>query len=164
LGNIVRQGAQGGAMAYGGAQGMNTGTAAGSLPGQAASSAAPGSVSVGGVSMAAPQAAAMPSLGSPAASSMLSQLGHGAASAASNFGSFAKANPMAIGAGLQGLGSMSQSGSENRLRNAQAGQLEQNTAFEADMKKRREAALAPLYQAFLGQQQGVARNPYNPFG
>jgi hypothetical protein len=176
IGDILKQGAQGGAEAYGGAQGMNAlkaafapsssaaGTVASGVPG-AAGAGGPGgasnflasqynpAVNVGGISMAAPQAAALPSAAT-GGGSMFSD-------AARGVGSFLKANPMAVGQGLQGLGQMSQANSENRLRNAQAGITEQELAA----MKNRTAALQPLYQALLGQQQGVRPNPYgNPSG
>jgi len=165
LGDILKQGAQGGSMAYGGAQGLGAlkaafapsssaaGTLAAQSPGESAaakfmaSQAAP-ETSVGGISFPAVQAAALPAQ-TAGGSSML-------ADALRGTGSFLKANPMAVGQGLQGLGQLSQMSSENRLRNAQAGISE----AELTMLKNRQAALAPLLALLQGQQQGVRPNPY----
>lgn len=167
FGNIVKQGAQGGAMAYGGAQGMNalktafapSSSAAATIPGVA--SPIPGAAG----SMQGPGSAALNLMGhAPPPPSMLDQIGGALGGAARGAGSFIKANPTAVGAGLQGLGQMGAMGSENRLRNAQADQIgsqAQMTQAELQMMKQRQAALAPLLQALMGQQsQGSAPNPY----
>ncbi len=169
LGDIVKQGAQGGAMAYGGAQGMNalkaafapSSSAAATLPGVAS----PTPSASGMTSMQGPGSAALNLMqGAPQPPSMLSQIGGALGGAARGAGSFIKANPTAVGAGLQGLGQMGTMGSENRLRNAQADQVQgqsQMTQAELQIMKQRQAALAPLLQALMGQQQrGAAPNPY----
>lgn len=168
LGDILKQGAQGGAMAYGGAQGMNALKAAfapsssaaidGAVPGIQMTSATPAASYLQGPGDEALRLGGQMAQQQP---SMLSQLATGAGHAAQGVGSFIKANPTAVGAGLQGLGQINQMGSENRLRNAQAGMTEAELAA----MKNRAAALQPLYQALMGQQQGVHPNPYsNPYG
>lgn len=90
-------------------------------------------------------------------------------SAGKGLAGFAEAHPNATSGALQGLGSITSSGSENRLRNAEAAQLEQKTGetqFDFDARKRREAALAPIWSS-LGTSigsgyPGVAKNPYAP--
>ncbi len=79
---------------------------------------------------------------------------------------FAEAHPNATSGVLQGLGGIASSGSENRLRNAQANALEQTgglTANELAQRKASQAALAPIFSA-LNQQNftrpAVRPNPY----
>lgn len=73
-----------------------------------------------------------------------------------NAGGWAAKNPNAIGGALQGLGNMAGASSENRLRNAQASQLEQ-TAMETEEQRKRDLARAqafgPLAQSLMGQLQ-----------
>lgn len=99
-------------------------------------------------------------------SSFLSGLGGAAKSA----GSWLGAHPSAVSGGLQGLGEIGQMDSTNALRRAQASQLGAETAQaqqEMEAKKRRDAALAPLWAAFAGQMAHQQANPYqiaaNPY-
>lgn len=88
-------------------------------------------------------------------------------------GNFAKDNATAVGLGLQGAGELVGAGSENRLRNAEAAALERRadeTLYDFEQRKRRDAQLAPLWSA-LGQTVGsrisappIAANPYLPRG
>lgn len=120
-----------------------------------------------------PGASAMSALGGqrPDGGAM-SSLGH----AFGSIGKFAADHPNAIGQGLQGLGGIAGSSSENRLRNAQAAQLQQQTLMADEQRKRdlaRAQAFGPLAQQLMGNLQniyssntygggGVAGNPYAP--
>lgn len=81
--------------------------------------------------------------------------------------SFAEKHPNAAAGVLQGVGNMIGSGAENRLNEAQAEILEQRadeSAYDFEQRKRREAELAPLWSA-LGTTVGkrpIAANPYLP--
>jgi hypothetical protein len=101
-----------------------------------------------------PQMTPPPSMGG--GSSFLGSLG----SAAKSVGNFAKDNPNAIGAGLQGLGQISGMDGEARLNRARADQIE----FENEQQRARSQAMLPLLQALTGNRQPVARNPYGPSG
>ena len=92
-----------------------------------------------------------------------------AGSALGDVGGFVQKNPTAVGMGLQGLGSLASAGSENRMNDAQAELLEQRadeTAYDFEQRKRREAALeglwSPLGSAIGSSYAGIAANPYAP--
>lgn len=173
LGNILKQGAEGGAMAYGGAQGMNAlkaaftpgssaaGTVAQSMPGMSVTPSATAPMAIQGPGSAALNM----TQGLGQAPSLMSRVG----SAANGLGSFVKNNPTAAAMGLQGLGQMGSMGSENAYRNAQTDALKQNTNLskeQYDQQLRRQAAMEPLLRALMGNVQGmsqpgaVAPNPY----
>lgn len=88
-------------------------------------------------------------------------------SALNTVGNFAKDNTTALSMGLNAASNALTSGSENRMNEAQADLLEQRadeTAYDFEQRKRREAALAPLWSN-LGSALGsnydqVAKNPY----
>jgi hypothetical protein len=96
-------------------------------------------------------------------SSLLSAVGNGAKTA----GSWLAAHPSAVSGTLQGVGQIGSMESENAFRKAQADALKTNTAqsqYDLEIKKRRDAALAPLLAAFQGNLQrpySVAANPYS---
>ncbi len=79
---------------------------------------------------------------------------------------FAENHPPAAAGALQGIGSIASSGTENRLRSAQANAIEQQvgeTAFDFEQRKRREALLAPIWSALgtgVGREPNIAPNPY----
>jgi hypothetical protein len=89
-------------------------------------------------------------------------------SAARAGGSFLKNNALPVAMGLQAAGGLLNSGSENRLRNAEADKLEQQAGesrYDFEQRKRREAQLAPIWSALgtsVGRQPNVAPNPYVP--
>jgi hypothetical protein len=80
---------------------------------------------------------------------------------------FAEAHPNVVSGALQGAGSLSTAGSENRLRNAQASTIEQQageTAYDFQARKRREALMAPIWSALgngVGKEPNIAPNPYS---
>jgi len=163
LGNILKQGVEGGSMAYGGAQGLGAVKAA-----FAPSSSA---VAAGGGGLGSTAGSAAGSVASPGAFPAIDGSGISAAplsfasgtpqpgmlhDALSGVGHFIEHNPNTIGQGLQGIGKIGSMGANNRLLNAQAGMSE----AELQAFKNRQAALQPLYAALLGQQQHVAPNPY----
>lgn len=89
--------------------------------------------------------------------------------AAGNVGKFAAKNPTAVGYGLQAAGNLATAGTENRMNEAQARLLEQRageTEYDFEQRKRRDAALAPLWSqlgsTFDSNYSGIARNPYAP--
>lgn len=93
-----------------------------------------------------------------------------AASGAKDVGSWIGSHPQAVGMGLQGVGQIAQSGSENALRREQARSLDlnnQSDQYAIEAKKKRDAALAPLLASFQGQAQQYANKPYqiapNPY-
>jgi hypothetical protein len=98
----------------------------------------------------------------------LARLAHGLGAGARAVGGFAKDNPTAIGAGLQGIGHLASVGPENRLTNATAAQRE----YDLQIQRQRDIALEPLRRALAGNiggqlalpSQPVARNPYQPGG
>lgn len=167
LGNIVKQGATGAAIAYGGGQGLNalkgaftpSSSVSGALPGVQTT---PGAVASAAGSIQGPGEAALNlTQGLGQAPSLASRVG----SAISGAGKFAQANPMAVSAGLQGLGQIGTMGADNAYKRAQTNAVNQQTAMsqaELDVMRRRQAALEPLMRALMGQQQGVATNPYTP--
>lgn len=169
LGNIAKQGISGASIAYGGAQGMGalksafapSSSAAGAVAGAPTTAVGNGTmVSNGnGAWLPAGGAGASDSAAS-AGSSLMSKLGSGAQAV----GKFTKDYPNAIAAGLQGLGAIGTMGTENAMRRAQTNSINQQTAMsqqEAELLKRRQAALQPLMQALMGQQYQSARNPYS---
>lgn len=92
------------------------------------------------------------------------------AGGAKDVGSWIGSHPQAVGMGLQGVGQIAQSGSENALRREQARSLDlnnQSDQYAIDAKKKRDAALAPLLASFQGQAQQYANKPYqiapNPY-
>lgn len=124
----------------------------------------------GGAASAIPSvASALPGAVAPASGGgLLSGLAHAGGKALS----FAEAHPNAASGALQGLGAITTSGSENRLRNAQANNLEQNageTRYDFERRKQRDATLAPTWSALgtsfgTGGYSGAAKNPYLPAG
>lgn len=94
--------------------------------------------------------------------------------AARGVGGFIKDNPTAVAAGLQGAGQLATSGSENRLRDAEARQrdaealnLEQKadeTDYDFGQRKRREELMRPIWSALssgvTNNVPQVAANPY----
>lgn len=154
LGNILGQGALGAGIAGAGNGGMHALQAAFS-PSSAVSTAGEwGSPASGLNAGRAGQAVAQ--LGEP------SRLG----SALSGVGHFAHDYPGAISGGLQGIAQIPQMGSENRLRNAQANQMEQQageSAYDFQTRKARDAALEPLRRALMAQI-GQSFTPGQSFG
>jgi hypothetical protein len=79
---------------------------------------------------------------------------------------FAESHPNTASGVFSGLGSIATSGSENRLRNAQANQLEQQggiTQNELAQRKASQAALAPIWSALASApttRKPIAANPY----
>lgn len=151
LGDILKQGASGAAIAGGGAQGMQALRGA-FAPSSVAQVSSQGSgfglptTTVGqGANGAYNAAQAVGGQGGNGFS-----LGH----ALSGVGHFAQQNPTAVGQGLQGIAGISQAGSENRLRNAQANAMEQQageSAYDFQTRKSRDAALEPLRRALMAQ-------------
>ncbi len=97
----------------------------------------------------------------------LSRVADAGRSAASSVGKFVEKNPAASAMALQGVGDLASSGSESRMNDAQADILEQRadeTRYDFEQRKRREAAMAPIWSS-LGSTIGgnysqVAKNPY----
>lgn len=82
---------------------------------------------------------------------------------------FAEKHPNAASGALQAVGGLASSGSENRLRNAQAASLEQQageTQYDADQRKRRAALYAPIFSSLSDSPTAgyanVSANPYLP--
>lgn len=161
LGDILKQGASGAAIAGGGAQGMQA--LKGAFAPSSVASGAPsgfGAAPGGGWQAYGAQAAEQPSQG------LAASIGHGIGSAASGLGHFAASNPLATAQGLQGIAQIPQMGSENRLRNAQANQMEQQageSAYDFQTRKARDAALEPLRRALMAQI-GQSFTPGQSFG
>lgn len=91
----------------------------------------------------------------------LSSLGAGA----KNTGSWLASHPGAVSGTLQGAGQLGTMGAENAQRKAQTTAIDlnnQQTQYDMESKKRRDAALAPLIQALMGQEQSRLANPYTP--
>lgn len=161
LGNILGQGALGAGIAGAGNGGMHALQAAFS-PSSAAGAASSGFGAAPGGGW---QAYGAQALGNPDPG-VLSKLGSGIGSAASGIGHFAASNPMATAQGLQGIAQIPQMGSENRLRNAQANQMEQQageSAYDFQTRKARDAALEPLRRALMAQI-GQSFTPGQSFG
>ena len=81
--------------------------------------------------------------------------------------SFAEAHPNATAGALSAAGDLASSGSENRLRDAQASRLEEDTAdtqYERMRRRQREAEYAnlwsPLGQAVRDNYSSIPANPY----
>lgn len=183
IGHALGQGVLNGGAAYLGAGGLSklksifdgSGDAA-SAAGSVAQSGVPGG-SMPGVQFApssgvgsmiqGPGAASMSgNLAEGSSPSFLSRLGSGAASV----GRFAQQNPTAAAMGLQGVGNIAQAGSENAYRKAQTHAIDlsnQQSQYEQEAKKRRDAAIAPLLALFQGQVQQLQQHPYqigaNPY-
>lgn len=93
--------------------------------------------------------------------SFLGSVGTGA----KNAGSWIASHPNAVGGALQGAGQIGAMGSENAMRKAQTTAIDQQNSqsqYELEAKKKRDAALAPLIQALMGQAQNGLANPYKP--
>lgn len=92
----------------------------------------------------------------------LAKVGASLGSGLSGVGSFIQHNPTAIGMGLQGAGHIATAGSQNRLANLQAQQMQ----ADLEEQRRRQQSLDPLRQALMGmftsQGPAVPRNPYGP--
>lgn len=96
--------------------------------------------------------------------------GGGFLSGTKSAGSWLASHPQAVSGALQGAGQIGQMGSENAMRKAQTTSIDlnnQQSQYEMEAKKRRDAALAPLLAAFQGMIQSqmahpsqVAKNPY----
>jgi hypothetical protein len=167
LKNIVGQGLQGAGEAYAGGQGMGAlrsafggGQAAGSLTGAFTPSSTVGMGS-GELGAGAGDAAYGAAAGNAGNNSILSAIGSGA----KGVGHFIQQNPMAVSGALQGAGQIGQMGSENAMRKAQTTALDlnnQQSQYEQEAKKRRDAAMAPLLALFQGQLQNSLNNPYQP--
>jgi hypothetical protein len=92
---------------------------------------------------------------------------------------FAEEHPNAVGSALQGIGGIASSGTENRLRNAQAEELQAQTAnlkqqgaqtsYDLMRRKLQDQRLAPIWGALNnapmhGGYADIARNPYSTGG
>lgn len=90
--------------------------------------------------------------------------GLGIKGAIGKVGGFIEKHPTATAMGLQSIGNLATSGTQNRIQGAQASLLEQEVA-EAERRRKNQLELAPAYGALgtaLGQSiaQPVAPNPY----
>jgi hypothetical protein len=147
IGNILGQGLSGAAIAGGGAQGMNA------LRG----AFAPSSVTAAPSGFASAPGGGWQAIGAQAGDSgpgLASSFGQGLGHAASGVAHFAKEYPMAVSGGLQGIGAIANSGSENRLRNAQADAMQRQadeSDYEFQQRKARDLALEPLRRALAAQ-------------
>lgn len=174
FGDILKQGASGAAIGAAGGQltqghglaGLKSRFGGGFSPGSSPSTtqgAFNGYTSNGNGSWAATGSVGAPGTPAPG-ESLASKIGSGLSGVAG----FAKDNPTAIGMGLQGIGNIAGAGAENRLKNAQAGSLEEQTQVaqaEQEAAKRRAAALAPFLQSLMGQMGQIgagtfSKNPY----
>ena len=128
--------------------------------------APPPTVSIGGVSLPGPSAAAMPGGPEWAQSLAASEPPQGALrsalgkfeGAAQGVGSFVEKNPQATAMGLQGIGNMATAGARNRLANTQADAAE----YDLDSQKRRNQYLEQYLNQYggLGGNFTPAANPY----
>lgn len=185
IGHALGQGVLNGGAAYLGAGGLSklksifdgsgdAASAAGSVaqsgvPGGGAGAFTPSSAASAGdgFQSAIPDSALYGKTAFPGSSpSLVSRLGSGAASV----GRFAQQNPLAAAMGLQGVGNIAQAGSENAYRKAQTHAIDlsnQQSQYEQEAKKRRDAAIAPLLALFQGQVQQLQQHPYqigaNPY-
>ena len=132
----------------------------------------PATASAGGLSSVSDAPSGiLDSLGNPGSplGTVARTAGTGLKSKAGSLLDFAEAHPNATSGLLSGLGSIQSSGSENRLRNAQANALEQTgglTANELAQRKASQASLAPLWSSFASGpgRTPVAANPYRVGG
>ncbi len=154
-----------GGAAPAGAPGVQS--AAGSVaPGATAGVTPPSTVTIGGVSLPAPSAAAMPAgpswaqslAGAGSPQGVLSRALSDAGSAAKGLGSFVEKNPTAAAMGLQGIGNLATAGARNRLANTQADQAE----YDLESQKRRNQYLSQYLNQYggLGGNFTPASNPY----
>lgn len=162
FGNILKQGATGAGIAYGGAQGMQALKSAFAPSSSAASTVAGTPITQAGSAASGAAAPAVSSAIPDSALGITSPLGR-VGSALKATGQFAKDYPQLFAGGLQGLGQIGSMSGENAMRRAQTNAINQQTAMsqqELEMLKRRQAALEPLMQAFMAQRYTPAANPY----
>lgn len=149
-----------------GAGSASTSAAGGAVPSATGVPLSPIQAGAGGVPASVTAARdvvdALPSEGSP-----FSAFSSAAKGAGKKALSFVGQHPQASAMALQAAGNLSTSGSENRLRNAEADVLEQKsgeTRYDFEKRKAREAALAPIWSALgtsvAGGYNDVAANPY----
>lgn len=148
-------GAARGAMAGAGSAGA--GGAGGSNFAAGAANAAPAPpVSIGGISMAAPQAATLPSMAAGGGSGLSSQLMSGLRGA----GSFLKDNASTIGSTGNALLNAREQGQQMDLKSQQFDFEKQQYADEQKRRAQIAQMLGPLYRQMLARQGNMAPNPY----